>query len=299
MLKIIRFEYFWIFSWLAARYMFEIPVFCTNQTRRCSSIWSSLDFRFRNCYTFMPCVFENSLAMAASTWFEFKRKSSLCSLIPLPEGALCLMASAAFCGEYLLFYFHSTTHKGLEGYYHLLLVLLVGLCVLSTISGALLPTNFTVDLFSGIAMTLQGLWFYQTAFTLYGPMMPDGCQLKGNDILCRSVDSEIRGELLANFQLFILVLGVLGGVVGSYVFISSKDENSDVSSRYVVEAVHWGAPQGIRSESEVLSSILVSLMNSCSLMRRDIELIVSSFLCFFIAGFYSCKFWAHIIVRAI
>ncbi|KAG2304225.1 hypothetical protein Bca52824_032876 [Brassica carinata] len=138
-------------------------------------------------------------------------------LLPLPQEALCLIAATAFTAQGLLFFFHSTSHKGLEGYYHLLLVFLVGLCVISSIAGAICPTSFPVDLCNGIAMILQGLWFYQTAFTLYGPMMPQGCGLKGSSVVCRSVDSVVSGEFLANFQLFSLVLAVLACVVGSYV----------------------------------------------------------------------------------
>ncbi|XP_039122909.1 transmembrane protein 45A [Dioscorea cayenensis subsp. rotundata] len=150
--------------------------------------------------------------------------------LPFSNGALCLIAAAAFCSEFLLFYFHSTSHQGLEGYYHLLLVILVGLCIFSTVAGAFCPNSFAVDLSSGVAISLQGLWFYQTAFTLYGPMMPRGCQLSGNDITCKSHDSEVRGEFIANIQLFSLVLLVFIFVLGCYSVSASKYGHSELQN---------------------------------------------------------------------
>ncbi|KAL0331012.1 UNVERIFIED_CONTAM: hypothetical protein Sangu_1646700 [Sesamum angustifolium] len=145
------------------------------------------------------------------------------SWLPLPEGALFFIASATFTSEYVLFLFHSTSHMGLEGYYHRILILLVGLCILSAIAGALVPTSFPVDLCIGIAIILQGLWFYQTAFTLYGPMMPDGCTVQDNmQIKCSSPEHEVHGELLANFQLFALVFCVLASVAAVYIYAEPR-----------------------------------------------------------------------------
>jgi hypothetical protein len=138
-------------------------------------------------------------------------------LLSLPEGALYIIAAMAFTAEYLLFYFHSTSHAGLEGRYHKLLVLLIGLCVMFSILGAAFPESFLVDLSGGLVITLQGLWFYQTAFTLYGSLMPTGCTLEPNsDIICDAPEFEIRGQSLANSQLSALIFGLLTVVLTFY-----------------------------------------------------------------------------------
>eukprot|EP00249_Psilotum_nudum_P005097 c18572_g1_i1 orf=625-1482(-) len=136
--------------------------------------------------------------------------------LPLPDGALHIIVAMAFTAEYLLFNFHSTNHAGLEGRYHQLLVLLIGLCIISALLGAAFPERFVVDLVCCIVITLQGLWFYQTAFTLYGPWMPAGCHQQADGPICESTESEIRGQSLANLQLSCLVSSLLVVVVVLY-----------------------------------------------------------------------------------
>ncbi|XP_044978295.1 transmembrane protein 45A [Hordeum vulgare subsp. vulgare] len=149
--------------------------------------------------------------------------------LPLTEAALCLLAATAFTAELMLFYFHSTTHQGLEGYYHYLLVVLIGLCVASTVLGALLPASFPADLASGVLITLQGLWFYQTAFTLYGPMLPEGCRRDaGAEIECHGHAAGERAEQLADFQLFTCVFLVFAYALGCYAVAAAKYGHPDL-----------------------------------------------------------------------
>jgi hypothetical protein len=153
--------------------------------------------------------------------------------LPLSEGALCLVAATAFTAELVLFYFHSTTHMGLEGYYHRLLVVLVALCVAASVLGALLPGSFPADLATGALVALQGLWFYQTAFALYGPMLPAGCARDADGhVDCRTRAAQERSEQLANFQLFGLVFLAFLYVLGCYAVAAAKYGHPDLTTMH-------------------------------------------------------------------
>jgi len=141
-----------------------------------------------------------------------------------------------------------------RGYYHSLLVVLVSLCIAATVLGALLPESFPVDLASGVLIALQGLWFYQTAFTLYGPMLPKGCARDaGGHIECRTRAAQERAEQLANFQLFGLVFLAFVYVLGCYAVAAARHGHPDLKAmhdQHVAALECRGGAGGARAEEE-------------------------------------------------
>ena len=197
--------------------------------------------------------------------FHFTRHHIISSLVcnadrrrylPLTDGELCLVAATAFTSELLLFSYHSGTHMGLEGFYHHLLAVLVGLCILATVLGALLPTSFPADLAAGVLIALQGLWFYQTALSLYGPMLPEGCARDATErgrVDCRSRAAEERAEQLANLQLFGAVFLAFVYALGCYAVAAARHEHPDLAAMHdghVAALEGRGGGAGARAEEE-------------------------------------------------
>lgn len=99
------------------------------------------------------------------------------ALLPLPPGAGHVLAAVAFGTELLLFHFHSVDHAGLlEAQLHTLLTYAIGACLAPTLLALWHPRSFLLDVVANAAVTLQGTWFYQMAFSLYVKgFIPSGC----------------------------------------------------------------------------------------------------------------------------
>jgi hypothetical protein len=146
-------------------------------------------------------------------------------VLPLPDGFLHLLNAVCFGLEYLLFTFHSTTHMGLEGHFHALLLHLIGIAVVALLIEAWQPTSFLVALVRAVAILFQGIWFIQIGATLYlPPLIPSGCvgihDRPHGGVECESEVALHRATGIANLQfawwlaaVVIFTVVAYGGVV--------------------------------------------------------------------------------------
>jgi hypothetical protein len=141
------------------------------------------------------------------------------SQVQTPRGLIHALGALAFAQELLLFHFHSTDHAGLEGHYHWLLQVVVGISLASTLVEAAFPRSALVALVRSTSVLFQGVWLVHMAFCLWIPaFLPKGCALtKKKDVdfvKCKSSDMAARALGIANLQfgwdLFLVLLTTLG-----------------------------------------------------------------------------------------
>eukprot|EP00271_Cylindrocystis_brebissonii_P012858 TRINITY_DN32372_c0_g1_i1.p1 TRINITY_DN32372_c0_g1~~TRINITY_DN32372_c0_g1_i1.p1 ORF type:complete len:339 (-),score=31.78 TRINITY_DN32372_c0_g1_i1:1260-2276(-) len=129
--------------------------------------------------------------------------TALCSELieRLPFGLLHLVASIAFTQEFLLFYFHSGDHMGIEGHYHWLLRLPIAAILFCGAAEIGFPKSFFLPFVRSIALILQGLWFTQTAFSIWVPScVAMHCKMAGWTVECEDDSWTHRAKALANLQ---------------------------------------------------------------------------------------------------
>ncbi|KAH7294999.1 hypothetical protein KP509_27G028100 [Ceratopteris richardii] len=123
----------------------------------------------------------------------------------LPYGLVHLMGALAFAQELLLFHLHSADHMGLEGHYHWLLQLVIGVCLICTLMEVAKPQSFLVAFVRTLAIAFQGVWFIQMGFVLWIPAFtPKGCSLRQEEyhrvVRCETDEFTMRGKALATLQ---------------------------------------------------------------------------------------------------
>ncbi|XP_020582475.1 transmembrane protein 45B-like [Phalaenopsis equestris] len=149
---------------------------------------------------------------------------------PAARQALTVLAAAAAFGQqFLLFRLHSADHEGVEGQYHWLLQLVVGVSFATTLMGISHPCSFPVAFVRSNSITLQGLWFILMGYALWTPkLIPKGCFMNAEDghyvVRCRSDDELRRAKSLVNIEFSWLFATVVAFSLLCYLLLSKKFE---------------------------------------------------------------------------
>ncbi|CAI5503314.1 unnamed protein product [Closterium sp. Naga37s-1] len=128
----------------------------------------------------------------------------LCDLLPsLPPYLPHLVGASALAQEFLLFHFHSVDHMGLEGHYHMLLRIPIGIGAICAVLEIAHPTSFMLSLVRAMSFQLQGGVFIQIALCIWVPsLVPLHCMrdVVTNTVTCESEVWHGRAKALATLQ---------------------------------------------------------------------------------------------------
>ncbi|XP_047319307.1 transmembrane protein 45B-like [Impatiens glandulifera] len=119
-------------------------------------------------------------------------------------GLTLTLAFVAFGQDYLLFYFHSTDHMGLEGHYHRLLQMITLLSLISTGISISHRRSFLVSLVRSFSLLFKGFWYLVMGAELWSPgLIPKGCFIIKDEYLkvkCSTKEALQRAKALTTLQ---------------------------------------------------------------------------------------------------
>ncbi|XP_024541717.1 uncharacterized protein LOC112350181 [Selaginella moellendorffii] len=135
-----------------------------------------------------------------------------------------LLGAAAFAQEFILFHWHSTDHKGVEGHYHALLQLIVAACMFTCLGEALFHRKLTIRLLRSFCILFQGVWLLQLALLLVFPseFLPPDCRLflhRHQKVACSSEKLIMQSKTVATllFSWYFSLLMVASAIAYAWI----------------------------------------------------------------------------------
>ncbi|XP_002978614.2 transmembrane protein 45B [Selaginella moellendorffii] len=161
-------------------------------------------------------------------------------ILPLPKEILRLLAVTAFGLEFFLFYLKEDDGSGVQGQYHRLLLVPIGVCLVSTLLRICYPRSELLRFIQNLGLILQGTWFFQMASSIFSSRgMSQGCWLDQNGegdyaVHCKGMMALHRGKAIATLQFNLHLAMILAVVLPTYAFFHKAGGGGDSSqiSRY-------------------------------------------------------------------
>lgn len=132
-------------------------------------------FNWKNGVVFDPIrvhSHEDFSRMQHTTMYSFFLLSGIVDMciycVRIPRNSTKLFLALAFFIEGMLFYFHTENRDELNQRAHLILTLSIFGCTICAAARIYISDSLLLNAGLGFFITLQGSWFYQVAFVLYG-----------------------------------------------------------------------------------------------------------------------------------